>query len=54
MRIGYSAAKFVKTKDIITDMQEKRKKLLWFFGLWVASVATLAIISYAIKLVIGT
>ena len=27
-------------------------KWLWFFGLWLASVATLGVVAYAIKLAI--
>ncbi len=39
-------------KGLGKTMKESHKKVLWFVGLWVASVATLAAISYLIKLVI--
>lgn len=31
---------------------EKLKRLAWFVGIWLASVAVLAIVAYAIRLVI--
>lgn len=39
-----------------TDMRPSRatfKRLAWFAGLWLASVAALAIVAYAIRLVIA-
>ena len=34
-------------------MARTASRLLWFVGLWLASVLTVAIVGYAIKLILG-
>lgn len=33
-------------------MREPMRRLLWFVGLWLAGVATVAVVAYAIRLAI--
>lgn len=33
-------------------MSERASRVLWFAGLWVASVVTLGIVAYAIRLIL--
>lgn len=40
-------------KRITKDMSEKQKEWLWFAGLWSASLATVLLVGYGIKFVIG-
>ena len=41
------------TRDSRKPDQSTLRKLLWFVGLWVAGVATLAVIGYGIRYWLG-
>ncbi len=36
------------------DLDPRLQKLLWFVGLWVASVLSLGVVAYGLRLVLGT
>jgi len=35
------------------DTQDARKRLLWFAGIWLASVAAIAVTAYVMRALIG-
>ena len=38
----------------MTDLNPRLQKLLWFVGLWIASILSLSVVAYGLRLVLGT
>ena len=38
----------------MTQLDPRFQKLLWFVGLWIASVLSLGVVAYGLRLILGT